>query len=114
MLTLKKIQDANVKRCEDAWHPVNDWSANDWAVALGGEVGEALNVCKKIRRMAQGKFQTNNFPSMDKAIVQLGDELADVIHYATLLAARMNIDLEAHVRDKFNEVSIKNGLVHRL
>ncbi len=114
MLTIAKIQEANVRRCEDAWHQIADWSCNDWAVAMGGEAGEALNVCKKIKRMEDGKFQSNNFQDMADAFAALGDELADVIHYATLLAARANIDLEKHLVDKFNSVSVKNGLPHRL
>ena len=36
---------------------------------------------------------------------QLADEIADVVCYADLLAARANIDLGEAVRAKFNEVS---------
>jgi NTP pyrophosphatase (non-canonical NTP hydrolase) len=88
---------ANVARCEDVFHQLDAWSPTDWACALAGETGEACNLIKKLRRGEE---------------VESGDiarELADVVIYADLLAARCGIDLGEAVRCKFNEVSHRRG-----
>jgi len=59
----------------------SDWSPADWLVAVASEVGEALNVIKKIRR---GDFAT---PQEGRAL--LGEELADVVTYADILSFQM-------------------------
>jgi NTP pyrophosphatase (non-canonical NTP hydrolase) len=84
---------ANVTRCEVAFHPLEDWSPTDWMTAVAGEVGEAANYIKKMRR---------GEPIATEAIAK---ELADAVIYIDLLAARLGIDLGDAVVDKFNEVS---------
>lgn len=93
MLTFQQLRRANVKRCEAVFHPLSAWSPNDWATALAGEVGEACNLLKKLRR---------GEPVCAQAI---GDELADVAIYLDLLAARLDLDLEHLIIRKFNRVS---------
>ena len=39
----------------------------------------------------------------------IADEIADVVIYADLLAARLGVNLEAAVQRKFNEVSQRVG-----
>ena len=101
-LTFNLLREVNQARCEDIFHPLEDWSATDWATALAGEVGELCNYIKKLRR---GENITTR---------QLADELADTIIYADLLAAVLGIDLGEAVRAKFNLVSEQKGAHHRL
>lgn len=95
-LGFAELRRVNVARCGTAFHRVEAWSLPEWACAMGGEAGEALNVVKKHRRgdLTDGELRE-----------QLGAELADVVTYADLLAHRAGIDLGAAVRRKFNQVS---------
>jgi NTP pyrophosphatase (non-canonical NTP hydrolase) len=72
---------------------------------MAGEVGEACNVVKKIRRIENGTNTAKDPQTFDACRIMLADELADTIIYADLLAARLGIDLGEAVRNKFNEVS---------
>jgi len=74
----------------------SDWSLNDWCTAVTGEVGEAANILKKIRR---------GDVSLDEARPSLAKELADAQTYLDILAFRAGIDLGQATIDKFNEVS---------
>lgn len=83
----------------------SDWSLNDWAVAVTGELGEACNVLKKVRR---GDL------TLDEARPMLMQEFADVVIYMDLLAAQAGIDLGQAVMDTFNTKSAKVGSRVRL
>ena len=50
VLTFRAFRETNVARCVETWHELGVWSLTDWATALAGEVGEACNVIKKLRR----------------------------------------------------------------
>ena len=78
----------------------SDWSLGEWCNALTGEVGEAANIIKKIRR---------GDVTMDEAKQSLADELADIQTYLDLLAFRAGIDLGAATIAKFNHVSRRVG-----
>ncbi len=71
---------------------------NDWLTAVTGELGEAANVLKKVRR---GDFTIN------QARPELADELADVATYLDILAKQCGIDLGKAIIEKFNRVSDK-------
>lgn len=94
-LDFNTLRAANVARCEAVFHPLHAWSPTDWSNAMAGEAGEACNVTKKMLRG----------DPLGKLDIALAKELADVVIYADLLAARMNINLGEAVRLKFNEVS---------
>ena len=88
-------------------HPVRDghndnWSLNDWCTAVTGELGEAANILKKIRR---GDF------TLEEARIELAKELADVQIYLDLLALAAGINLGQATVDKFNEVSVRVGSI---
>jgi len=102
ILTFVKLRNTNVARCEEVFHKLDSWSPTDWACALGGECGEALNFIKKLRRGE--KISTKD----------IAYELADVIAYADLLAARLDIDLGEAVIEKFNKVSKKRKSTYYL
>ena len=73
-------------------------------VELAGEVGEALNVVKKIERERLGIRGSRT------TIQALAEELADVVICADLVAMHVGIDLERAVAEKFNATSEKNNL----
>lgn len=100
-LKFNELREVNLSRCEAAFHPLDAWSYQDWVLAMIGEAGEACNAVKKIKRG-------------DGTEAELAKELADVVIYADLLAARAGIDLGKAVREKFNEVSERRGVPHRL
>ncbi len=76
----------------------SDWSLNDWATAVLGEIGEAANLLKKVRR---GDF------TLDEVRPELAKELADVQTYLDILAFRCGVDLGRATIAKFNEVSCR-------
>lgn len=114
-LSFAALRSANVRRCEQVFHGVNEWSPTDWGNAMAGEVGEACNLIKKLRRLGP---TPETIPAVESQAGQaclaefrkdIGKELADVVTYADLLAERLGIDLGLAVAEKFNEVSRKKG-----
>lgn len=74
-----------------------DWSPGEWTNAMAGEVGEACNLTKKLKRDGNIDIQ------------EIGKEIADVVIYADLCATRLGLRLEDCIRAKFNEVSERKG-----
>lgn len=110
---LHVIQTIDADRAKQ-WHVGMDpWSLADWGNAMAGEVGEACNVIKKIRREQTGRKGTGDKPMLELK-KQLGEELADALLYLVLVAEAAGIDIEEAVRDKFNAVSEREGFTHRL
>ena len=70
--------------------------------AMAGESGETCNLLKKLRRGEK------------ISVEDIASELADVITYADLIAARLDIDLGEAVRKKFNIVSKRRKCKYRL
>ncbi|MFT6461924.1 MAG: NTP pyrophosphatase (non-canonical NTP hydrolase) [Maricaulis maris] len=80
MLTLEqaeRLRDANLQRCA-RWHPngVDDWSPAEWTNAVAGEVGEVIEVILQHGRS-------------DAIVDPLACEIADVLTYLDLLAAKL-------------------------
>ncbi len=113
-LTFDALRSANSNRRASISHGGNTWTLGDWACALAGEVGEACNIIKKIRRGDFEPHPDGYGDGYDDAKVALAKELADVITYCDLLAEVLHIDLGEAVRSKFNEVSVRRSLPHRL
>jgi hypothetical protein len=78
------------------------------ALELGGEVGELLNIVKKLEREERGWRGSRANPA------DFDDECADVLICLDKLARRRNVDLAAVTIAKFNATSDKVGLPHRL
>jgi len=83
---------------------------------MAGECGEACNFIKKLRRLdlstdQSGKRRVSPHKSKKarKLIRNISHELADMVIYADLLAARLGIDLEDAIVEKFNIVSEERG-----
>lgn len=132
-LTFRSLRATNVSRCA-RWHGPNwldasdPWTIADWSNAMAGEAGEAANVVKKLRRIQTDLWDNQKYPGEDRSglvhkspaeaeavlLAKLADELADVVLYADLLAAKAGIELEAAIRDKFDRVSQAQGFEERL
>jgi len=95
-LTFAELRRENEARCNESFYPVDSRSPNDWAAALAEEVGEVARICKRVR---DGEY------TIEECGKILSYELADVIMYADLLAARFGIDLGWSVAAKFNHIS---------
>lgn len=78
----------------------SDWDLATWSNAVLGELGEAANIIKKIRR---GDI------SIDEARPLLAKEYADVQTYLDILAMQTGVDLGKATVDKFNEISKRVG-----
>lgn len=130
-LSFQDLRTASWSR-NKRWHPgfleeQDGWTNGDWANALAGEVGEAVeailylvvasgrtsNFVKKMRRHEEG-IASDKDPSMEELLNHIAEEIADVVIYADLLATKLGLDLEASVKDKFNVVSERMGFTERL
>lgn len=90
-LTFDELRLANVRRCETAFHPLDEWTPADWMTAVAREVGEAANLIKKARR--------TDYADLDTQRSDIADEIADAVICLDLLAGLLGIDLdEAIVR----------------
>lgn len=103
-LAFKELRTINIERCNSAFFPLESKDGPWWGNAMAGECGEACNVVKKIDRDGL----------TDERVAALAKELADVVTYADLLAARYGIDLGHVIAAKFNEVSERVGSELRL
>ncbi len=103
-LSIQALTDALVARRHDTKRS-EDWTAADWMTALVGEVGEAANFLKKVRR--------GDYP-LHSALPDIAKELADVQCYLCLMADALGIDLTAATIAKFNEVSERIGSPDRI
>lgn len=115
-MSFDELRKANTSRCEQSFHGIDRWTPAEWACAMAGEAGEACNVVKKMRRLAFAPEQISSadWPAFDALRNDLKKELADIVAYADLLAARMEINLGQAVAEKFNEVSERVGSKVRL
>lgn len=112
-LTFRALREGNIDRREVVlrermpnFNPETDtWTLNDWMTALVGEVGEAANILKKVKR---GDF------TLDFIREDLAEELADAQSYLDLLSTAAGISLEAATRNKWNKVAEKYHFQRRL
>jgi len=113
-LTFAELNRANSLRCQQSYHPIYRWSPTDWACALAGEVGEACNLIKKLRRLDDAGPWLDTSEARSALELEIADELADAQMYLDLLAERLGISLEIAVRQKFNRTSDQIGSTVRL
>jgi NTP pyrophosphatase (non-canonical NTP hydrolase) len=101
------------------WHngDINEWSLMEWLCAAAGELGEACNAAKKLKRIEDG-IANYNFDVerhiIDKEVgrSKVLEELADTFAYLTLAAQRLGATAEEFneaIRVKFNMVSEQYG-----
>lgn len=106
-MDLNELREANATRQRE-WDPTDAITLEYRGNELAGEVGEALNVVKKLARERLGLRGSRATDA------QLAEELADVLICLDLLAMMRGIDLGAAVTAKFNATSEKYGLATRL
>lgn len=92
-------------------HSLNSWTLSDWCTSVCGELGEAANVIKKLKRIEDGIPGNKEHETKEFLESELADELADTYMYLDLLAQAANIDLKQAVLSKFDRVSKKLGYV---
>ena len=113
-VSFRLLRAQNVSR-KARWHgEADEWSGADWSNAMAGECGEACNIVKKLRRHETHTGTSYNTPEVEALLPALAEEIADVVIYADLLAAKYDIDLEEAVRAKFNRVSEAQDFPERL
>lgn len=105
--TLADLHAANIAR-QDEWCPDQKPDLSFRGNELGGEVGEALNVIKKLERERLGWRGSRD------TVEHLAEELADIVICADLCAITADIDLYEAVVRKFNATSEKIGMATRL
>lgn len=101
-LTFADLRAANEAR-QAHWGGSDNWTLADWSNAVAGEVGEACNVVKKIRRPELGT--TGNGKDVSTYYTQLESEIGDVLVYLDLLAKKAGTTLDRAVMRAFNEKS---------
>jgi NTP pyrophosphatase (non-canonical NTP hydrolase) len=88
---LERFQIANLMRVDEAFAPLKSWTPCDWIACLQGEIGEAINKAKKIKRVESGLGDINSDELMARLRHDLGEELADCFVYAMLIAHQWRI-----------------------
>lgn len=95
----------------------SDWSPLEWGAAMGGEVGEVIEVVLEFAKRATkigDTLKKIRRGDLDPTLVEIRErvakELADVQIYLDLLAMQLGIDLGAATVQKFNEVSRRVGV----
>lgn len=112
-LSFAALRAANLERCRHGFHhEIDSWSLSDWAVAVGGEVGEALNVVKKLNRERDGIV--GNTRSAAELLGDLQDELADVVIYLDLTCARDDGERLGVLWDRTDFASIRQSTCEEL
>lgn len=108
-MTFEHLREQNEKRCNGFLHPIDGWSPSEWSNAMAGECGEACNITKKMRRLEditmKGQMNKETDQDLQVLIEELTEEVADVVIYADLLLARMQISLSDAIKNKFNKTS---------
>lgn len=119
MMTIQQLLETHRTRCA-RWHAgAPPWSALEWAGCMAGECGEAANAAKKLKRLEDNMNNPDlrdDAPTADKYKKHIVKEIADVMHYAILFADAIGEgeNLEAALRETFNEKSELNGFPERL
>lgn len=100
------LRQKNEERCDKMFGGPSSWGPTDWTNALAGEVGEACNITKKMKRLSgtdeQRAWNKEADQKMSELLARLGLEIGDVVIYADLLATSLGLRLEDCVRASFN------------
>jgi NTP pyrophosphatase (non-canonical NTP hydrolase) len=107
VVDFRQFRAANVARYEQSFHRLDAWTPLEWAGAMLSEAGAVANVAKKLRQQKTSEYARHW--DVQQLEAQLADELADVMVYVDLLAARCGIDLDQALVAKFNRASDKLG-----
>lgn len=118
-MTFGQFSQTNLERAL-RWHKggLDEWSVSDWATASAGEMGEACNAVKKLRRLEHDLANISDpgrqLSTKAEAVAKIGEEIADTVIYLDLLAQRLGLSLADEVAKKFNATSERYGFPERL
>lgn len=112
-ITMDDFSKLNADRCR-RWHRIESWDINDWMVALGGEVGEAQNIVKKMNRLRDHIKGNPNETDWHELREQLLDELSDAYIYLDLVFTYLEANKERRIAKKFNATSEKYGFPEKM
>jgi len=98
-----RLRRANIER-DKVWNPNKLLSLSFRGNELGGEIGEAQNILKKIERERLGLVGSR------ATVSQLAEELADGHICLDLIAMEFNINSVQSIIAKFNKTSHERGL----
>lgn len=111
-LTFDEFSVINLRRCESPKgfnHELHSWTLADWFTAALGELGEAANVAKKLKRIQDG-IQGNKETETERALLEkLRQELADTFSYLDLLVQSTGFCLGDFLMDVFDAKSKEIG-----
>jgi len=102
----------NLARCESPEgfnHKLDSWTMADWLCAVLGELGEAANVEKKLKRIEQGIRGNKETETAESLRQKLGNELADAHIYLNLAMQRAGFNPEYLVECVFEQKSKQIG-----
>lgn len=94
-LTLGRISLENVVRSDTVWPQCREWDIDDWLLACLGELGEAANIAKKMKRDGMTPELMRKFHH----------EMIDLMTYCDLTIMMTGGVTERAYREKWNEVS---------
>jgi len=119
-LTFAKFSSINHQRAL-RWHTdggLLQWNIAEWTNAAAGEMGEACNAAKKLRRIECGMQQSGGDSGVPTDLVEarrkIAQELGDTATYLDLCATRVGWSLEDCLRLAFNSVSEREGFPERV
>ena len=112
VLDLSELRRVNAARAI-MWNGATPWTPADRLTELVGELGEAANMAKKLKRAECG--MVGNCDNTTKLLeTALAKELADTLICLDLWAWALGVDMSEVTIAKFNETSDKNGFGHKL
>lgn len=121
-LSFETFRIANSTRSKRFFEPavVDQWSPADTLVGMIGELGEACNVMKKLKRAELGMVNKNSEPGRQVDALttevrrKLMEEFAGTILYFDQLAEAFGIDFEQAITITYNEKSRELGFAERI
>lgn len=125
MIDIREFQILNAQRAK-RWHGDSaeaQWSVLEWCGTMAGEVGEACNAAKKLKRITDQMANNDGrlfgqVTSLEEQHLhyelQVGKEAADAIIYGLLVFNKLGIDAESVIRDVFNKKSEEYGFPEKV
>lgn len=120
-LTFARFAEQNLARHND-WpraegEDADEWSLNEWAVAIAEETGELCGAIKRLNRFKAGyqiKRRASRVESEQEGIDKIKEEIGGIATYLDLLAQALGTNLGECLQETFNAVSEREGLNQRL
>lgn len=113
-LDFQELRSKNIARCNSGAfnHKVQDWSPSQWSNAVAGEYGEMMIEFGKLLKLCNTVKKHDRGDNIDKT--ELESEIADIVIYLDLLAARLDINLSEAVKNTFNTKSEQIGSSYKI